>query len=396
MLQHITSWSYRHRWLVVVAWVAVLVSVNLAGSMFGGESKQEFLSPGTDSKAAVELLDERFPDRAGDTVTVVVHDDEGVGSEAVRSVAEPVVDRFRALPHVVDVVSPWDAAGAGQVSADGTTAYAVVQLDTTGARFPVDVASDMVDLAADARAAGVQMELSGQAIENVQASSMGAEGPGLAIAALILLIAFGSLVAMGLPLATALFGVGIGLAGGKLIANVIDVPEWASSVAIMIGLGVGIDYALLILTRYRSELDTRRRAPAGRGHRHGHRGQVRRLRRRHRRHLAARHADHEPALRPGRRLLRGPDRGRGDAGGPDPAARADRLRRSQHRPAADPVPAPLPGHRRSGLLAPLQPLGPAPPDPRRRWPAPPRWACSSSRSPISTSAIPTTATTPPA
>jgi RND superfamily putative drug exporter len=141
MLQHITSWSYRHRWLVVGAWVAVLVSVNLAGSMFGGESKQEFLSPGTDSKAAVALLDERFPDRAGDTVTVVVHDDEGVGSEDVRSVAEPVVDRFRALPHVVDVVSPWDAAGAGQVSADGTTAYAVVQLDTTGARFPVDVAS---------------------------------------------------------------------------------------------------------------------------------------------------------------------------------------------------------------------------------------------------------------
>ncbi len=140
------------------------------------------------------------------------------------------------------------------MSADGTTAYAVVQLDTTGARFPVDVASDMVDLAADARAAGVEMELSGQAIENVQSSSMGAEGPGLAIAALILLVAFGSLVAMGLPLATALFGVGIGLAGGKLIANVIDVPEWASSVAIMIGLGVGIDYALLILTRYRSEL----------------------------------------------------------------------------------------------------------------------------------------------
>jgi RND superfamily putative drug exporter len=256
MLQHITSWSYRHRWLVVVAWVAVLVTVNLAGSVFGGESKQEFLSPGTDSKAAVELLDERFPDRAGDTVTVVVHDDAGVGSEKVRTVVEPVVDRLRALPHVVDVVSPWDAAGAGQVSGDGTTAYAVVQLDTTGARFPVEVASDMVELATEARAAGVELELSGQAIENVQSSSMGAEGPGLAIAALILLVAFGSLVAMGLPLATALFGVGIGLAGGKLIANVVDVPEWASSVAIMIGLGVGIDYALLILTRYRSELDS--------------------------------------------------------------------------------------------------------------------------------------------
>ena len=163
---------------------------------------------------------------------------------------------MRDLPHVVDVVAPWDEAGGGQVSADGTTGYAVVQLDTTGARFPVDVAAQMVDLATEARAAGVQVELSGQAIENVQSSSMGAEGPGLAVAALILLVAFGSLVAMGLPLATALFGVGIGLAGGKLIANLVDVPEWASSVAIMIGLGVGIDYALLILTRYRSELGT--------------------------------------------------------------------------------------------------------------------------------------------
>jgi RND superfamily putative drug exporter len=254
MLQRITSWSYRHRRLVVALWLAVLVGVNLAGSALGGESKQEFLSPGTDSKAAVDLLDERFPDRAGDTVTVVVHDDEGVASGEARAVAEPVVDRFRALPHVVDVVAPWDPGGEGQVSADGATGYAVVQLDTTGARFPVDVASDMVDLAADARAAGLQMELSGQAVENVQSSSMGAEGPGLAIAAVILLVAFGSLVAIGLPLATALFGVGVGLAAGKLIANVIDVPEWASSVAIMIGLGVGIDYALLILTRYRTEL----------------------------------------------------------------------------------------------------------------------------------------------
>jgi RND superfamily putative drug exporter len=254
MLHLITSWSYRHRRLVVALWLAVLVAVNVAASAFGGESKQEFLSPGTDSKAAVELLDERFPARAGDTVTVVVHDDAGIASAEVKDVVGPLVDAFRDLPHVIDVVAPWDEAGAAQVSADGATGYAVVQLDTTGARFPVDVAEQMVDLADQARADGVQVELSGQAIENVLSSSMGAEGPGLAVAALILLVAFGSLVAMGLPLATALCGVGIGLACGKLVANLVDVPEWASSVAIMIGLGVGIDYALLILTRYRSEL----------------------------------------------------------------------------------------------------------------------------------------------
>ena len=258
MLKAITSWSYRHRLLVVVLWVAALVGVNALAAMFGGDSKQEFLSPGTDSEAAVELLDERFPDRAGDTVTIVMRDDDGVLSAGVQALAAPVVEQFRILPHVLAVTAPWDQAGSAQVSSDGRTGYAMVQLDTTGAAFPVEVATQMVDLADDARSAGLQIELSGQAIENVQSSSMGAEGPGLAIAALVLLIAFGSLVAMGLPLATALFGVGVGLAAGKLLSSVVDTPEWASSVAIMIGLGVGIDYALLIVTRYRHELGSGR------------------------------------------------------------------------------------------------------------------------------------------
>ncbi|MDP2289634.1 MAG: MMPL family transporter, partial [Actinomycetota bacterium] len=167
---------------------------------------------------------------------------------------EPLVDHVRTLPHIVSVVAPWDEGGAGQVSTDGDTAYATVQLDSTSARFPIEVAEEMLDLAAEARHGGTQIELAGQAIDNAQSGSIGSEGPGLLVAALVLLIAFGSLVAMGLPLATALFGVGVGLAGGALLTNIIDVPEWASSVATMIGLGVGIDYALLIVTRYRTEL----------------------------------------------------------------------------------------------------------------------------------------------
>ena len=255
MLKRITSWSFRHRRLVVVAWIGILVAINVAAMTFGGENKQEFLSPGTDSKAAIDLLDERFPAQAGDTVSIVIHDDAGVTSPGVLAVAEPLVDRVRELPHIV---ARQRAVGAGRrrrrSPADGTTGYAIVQLDSTSARFPVEVATEMIELAADARAAGVQVELAGQAIDNAQSTSIGAEGPGLLVAAIILLIAFGSLVAMGLPLATALFGVGVGLAGGTLLANIIDVPDWASSVATMIGLGVGIDYALLIVTRYRSEL----------------------------------------------------------------------------------------------------------------------------------------------
>ena len=254
MLKRMTSWSYRHRRIVVAAWIIVLVGINAAGMSFGGDAKQDFLSPGTDSKAAVELLGRRFPAQAGDTVTVVVHDDAGVDAPAVTTVARRVVERFRQLPHVVSVTAPWDPGGEAQVSGDGTTSYATVQLDSTSSRFPVKVAEHMIELASDARADGTQIELAGQAIDNAQSGSIGAEGPGLLIAAIVLAVAFGSLVAMGLPLATALFGVGIGLAGGTLLANIIDIPEWASSVATMIGLGVGIDYALLIVTRYRSEL----------------------------------------------------------------------------------------------------------------------------------------------
>jgi RND superfamily putative drug exporter len=254
MLKLMTSWSYRHRRVVVAAWIAILGAVTVAAMTFGGDNKQDFLSPGTDSKAAVELLDERFPARAGDTVTIVIHNEAGVTSPEVIAVAEPLVDRVRHLPHIASVTAPWDPDGDGQVSRDRNTGYATVQLDSTSARFPVSVARQMISLAADARTAGVQIELAGQAIDNAQSGSIGAEGPGLLVAAIILLTAFGSLVAMGLPLATALFGVGIGLAGGMLLANVVDVPDWASSVATMLGLGVGIDYALLIVTRYRNEL----------------------------------------------------------------------------------------------------------------------------------------------
>jgi uncharacterized membrane protein YdfJ with MMPL/SSD domain len=238
MLKLITSWSFRHRRVVVLAWIALLGAITVAGMSFGGENKQDFHSPGTDSKAAVELLDERFPARAGDTVTIVIHDDAGVMSPRVLAVAEPFVDQVSRLPHVVGVTAPWDRNGSRQLSGDGTTGYATVQLDTTSARFPVDVATEMIDLAAKARAAGTQVELAGSAIDNAQSGSIGAEGPGLLVAAIVLLIAFGSLVAMGLPLATALFGVGVGLAGGMLLANVVDVPDWASSVATMLGVPV--------------------------------------------------------------------------------------------------------------------------------------------------------------
>ena len=181
MLKHITSWSYRHRRLVVAAWVAVLVAINVAAMSFGGESKQEFLSPGTDSKAAVELLDERFPDRAGDTVTVVVHDDEGVTSAGVLAVAEPVVDRVRVAAarrrRGRSVGGRRRGAGVRRRH-DGVRRRPARHhgCPLPGRRRRPRWSTSPPTLVRTAS----QMELSGQAIENVQSSSMGAEGPGLA------------------------------------------------------------------------------------------------------------------------------------------------------------------------------------------------------------------------
>ena len=154
MLKRITSWSVQHRRLVVAAWIGILVAINVAAMTFGGENKQEFLSPGTDSKAAIDLLDERFPAQAGDTVSIVIHDEAGVTSPGVLAVAQPLVEQVRELPHILAVER---AVGSGRRRAGlrrRDDRLRDRQLDSTSARFPVEVATDMIGLAADARSSG--------------------------------------------------------------------------------------------------------------------------------------------------------------------------------------------------------------------------------------------------
>ena len=131
MLKRITSWSFRHRRIVVVAWIAILVAINLAAMTFGGENKQEFLSPGTDSKAAIDLLDERFPAQAGDT-DLDRHPRRRRRDLARRASPSPnrSSNGSASCRTSSAVTAPWDPAGASQVSGDGTTGYATVQLDT--------------------------------------------------------------------------------------------------------------------------------------------------------------------------------------------------------------------------------------------------------------------------
>ena len=254
MLVRLADWCYRRRRLVLALWVVALVGSFALSTAFGGEFRQDYLQPGSDSKSASDTLDESFPQRAGDTVQVVVHSDAGVMTPAVRSRAERIFADVTGSPHVVSVTSPFTEAGAGQISPDGRTAYADVALDLKDNEFTVAQAKALVEPVLAAADDTVQVEVGGPVAKLSQAAPVGSEAIGLVAAMLILLVTFGSAVAMGLPLLTALFGLGIATGVGGLVMRVVDVPDWAPPVAAMVGIGVGIDYALLIVTRFRGSL----------------------------------------------------------------------------------------------------------------------------------------------
>ncbi|WP_199549207.1 MMPL family transporter [Streptomyces sp. N35] len=246
-------WCYRHRLVVLVLWVGTLLGVGAAGSQAGTDYANVFSLPDTDSKRAYDLMTEAFPQAAGDTDTVVWKVDEGsVRDDAVRERLEPALKEIGAMAGVGEVSSPYTEQGATQISRDGRTAYAQVTFAEQANAVPKALVEDVVETAQEAERGGLQVELGGQAITRTQEPPTGlAEMVGIAAAAIVLFLAFGSLFAMLLPIITAVFGVGMGMMGTSLLSHVTDVPEVAPLLGSLIGLGVGIDYALFIVTRHR-------------------------------------------------------------------------------------------------------------------------------------------------
>jgi len=201
--------------------------------------------------AAYKLLDQRFPARGGDSVKLVFGG--AIDDPAVRSQVDAVIATAAARPHVTGVGSPYAPEGAAQVSADRRVAYAEVYFDQTFDKLansdPKFQKNFLVAIDPGPRP-GLDVEVSTFVAEQV----LGSEFIGLIFAAFVLLLAFGSALAMGLPILTALFGLGIGATLGGIGSRFVETPEWAATVATMIGLGVGIDYALFIITRYRQGL----------------------------------------------------------------------------------------------------------------------------------------------
>jgi RND superfamily putative drug exporter len=258
MLERLARWCYRHRWRTVLLWIVALVASIAAMNVAGGDYTTDFSLPGSESQEAFDLLEEEFPARSGDTASIVFKADGGVEDPGVRQRMEDVFGRVAGLPHVVAVASPYTEEGAGQISRDGRIAFADVQFDAGTGEIPLEVIQDLIEIGdgAEAEASGLQVEFGGGPISQAQFEPPGgAETVGFLAAVVILLITFGSVLAMLLPLLTAGIGIGIGLSLILLLANFINVPNFTPQVASMIGIGVGIDYALFIVTRYRQSLN---------------------------------------------------------------------------------------------------------------------------------------------
>ncbi|MCX5005854.1 MMPL family transporter [Streptomyces sp. NBC_00638] len=247
-------WCYRHRLVVLLLWVGALFGLGFAATTAGTDYANVFSLPNTDSKRAYDQMEKAFPNSAGDTDTVVWKVDEGTVRDAsVRSRIQPVLDEIAGMKGVGQVAGPYEGkGGAAQISRDGTIAYAQITFAEQANAVPKELVQDVVDLARDAERGGLQVELGGQAIQRVQEPPTGlAEMVGILAAAVVLFLAFGSLFAMLLPIGIAIFGVGTGLFSTQLLSHATDIPDLAPLLATLIGLGVGIDYALFIVTRHR-------------------------------------------------------------------------------------------------------------------------------------------------
>ncbi|KZM69838.1 MMPL family transporter [Nocardia terpenica] len=250
-LRRCGEWIVRHRYLVVIGWLLCAIATALAAHAVGPRYDDGGAVPGTDSRVAQDLLAARFPVYAGSSGVVVFH---ATNDRLSATLVDDAVRRIAGLPHIVRVIDPFAAAGA--LSEDKRTGYAAVQYDTRFSTGDSEPLHRLIDATATARAAGVQVEVGGPI-----ADLAGLHAPrtsevlGVTAALAILTITFGSLVAAGLPVLTAVAGLLVGVGTAELASRLLpQMPEQSVPLAVMIGLGAGIDYALLIVTRFREFL----------------------------------------------------------------------------------------------------------------------------------------------
>ncbi|MFD7768637.1 MMPL family transporter [Streptomyces sp. NPDC059787] len=253
-LYRLGRFAFRRRHLVALIWVALLAlaGVGAAGAPAAGNSS--FSIPGTEAQKAFDLLEERFPGSSADGATARVvfkaPDGEKMTDADNKATVRKTVDELSDGSEVARVTDPYQGGG---VSQDGTIAYASVSYKVSGMELEDSSRDALEGAAEDARDSGLTVEIGGDALQAVPHTGA-AEIIGIGVAAVVLVITFGSLLAAGLPLLTAIVGVGIGVASITALASTLDLGSTTSILASMIGLAVGIDYALFVVSRYRAEL----------------------------------------------------------------------------------------------------------------------------------------------
>ncbi len=234
---------------MLIAWAVALAAAFGLSAAFGGEFTNGSFAPGSDSSQAQRLLAERFPAQSGDTVQVVVRADD-VTSAGVQREVNALLGELGHMPYVAAVADPY--ATEGSITPDGRTLVARVYLDVSNPNdMPVENTEQLLATAEAAQRDGLEIALGGRAVQLAEANQSPAEMTGLIAAAVILLIMFGSVVAAGLPLAMAIGGLAVSASLVGVVAAVVDVPDFAPVIGMALGIALGIDYALLMVTRFR-------------------------------------------------------------------------------------------------------------------------------------------------
>ncbi|MFD0415999.1 MMPL family transporter [Streptomyces sp. NPDC127108] len=247
--------AFRRRWWMALIWVLLFVGAGFAASAAPAAPADTFSMPGTESQKAFDLLDERFPQSKSDgaTARVVVRapDGEKITAGENKARVDKLVADLGKGPKVSKVDDPFKA---GAVSKDKTTVYATVSYKVTGTELSDKNKEALEKLLKDTRKDGLTVEAGGDAVPSEQSMGGSAELIGIGVSAVVLLITFGSMIAAGMPILTALIGVGIGISSITALASTLELSSTTSTLAMMIGLAVGIDYALFIVSRYRAEI----------------------------------------------------------------------------------------------------------------------------------------------
>ncbi len=255
-MKALASWCVRHRVIVLLLWLTALVGMTLISQSVGTAYSNSFSLPNTPSTEALSLLQAAAPSVSGDNEQIVFHTTNGakVTDPEVQAAVTTMLDKVAKVPHVTHINSPYGPYGQVQISKDGTTGFATVTFDRLAQNISTPVARQLVSTAQSAAGPNLQVAVAGQVAEAADKQSFGGTGLGVILAGVVLFLVFGSIFAMALPLLSALASLGTAIGVIGLLSHVLKMPVFSTELVLLIGLGVGVDYALFIVTRHRQGL----------------------------------------------------------------------------------------------------------------------------------------------